>query len=88
MASVYGPMDILHKNEIIDRATIDVLVKPPVGLPGDREKEWASFVKKSVEEVVMSTLHPRTAINITVQILSEDGSVNNYCNTFTDISSY
>ena len=35
MAAVYGPGDVRQTKEIIDRATVEVIYKPTVGMPGE-----------------------------------------------------
>lgn len=35
MAGVYGPAEVKVNKEIYDRATLEVLVQPKVGLPGE-----------------------------------------------------
>lgn len=34
MVGVYGPADVKQNKEILDRATIEVIFKPKIGLPG------------------------------------------------------
>jgi ribonuclease PH len=41
--------------------------------PADREKEM--IVSKVVQNAIIATLHPRTLIEIVVQVLHDDGSV-------------
>lgn len=35
MAGVYGPAEVKVSKEIYDRATLEVLIQPKVGLPGN-----------------------------------------------------
>ena len=44
-------------------------------MPGPREKAWEALLRDVVEAVVILEEHPRTSIQVTVQILGEDGSV-------------
>jgi len=75
LVAVYGPMEVRQRKEIIDRASIEVIYKPDKGVAGTSERESEHLIRSAVENAILSTLHPRTAINIIVQVLSEDGSI-------------
>lgn len=36
LAAVYGPAEVKVSKEIYDRATLEVLIQPKVGLPSER----------------------------------------------------
>jgi len=57
------------------RATLEVLVRPRAGLPGPVEREIEQLVSSTLDHVVLASLHPRTAISITVQIVQDDGAL-------------
>ncbi|KAI9139633.1 ribosomal protein S5 domain 2-type protein [Paraphysoderma sedebokerense] len=75
ICSVYGPTEVKLKNEQLDRATIEVNVKPSVGLSTTQERHLENTLRMSLEDVILSVLHPRTSIQITFQIMWDDGSV-------------
>jgi len=75
LVSVYGPMEVKQRKELIDKASIDVCYRPRSGLAGSEETEKELYIRSALEESILSTLHPRTAVNIVVQVLSEDGSM-------------
>eukprot|EP01114_Cavostelium_apophysatum_P009351 TRINITY_DN22467_c0_g1_i1.p1 TRINITY_DN22467_c0_g1~~TRINITY_DN22467_c0_g1_i1.p1 ORF type:complete len:223 (+),score=16.46 TRINITY_DN22467_c0_g1_i1:65-733(+) len=75
LVAVYGPMDVNQRKEKIDRAFVDVIYQPQSGMAGYPEKEKESYIRNALENSILSTLHPRTGINIIVQVLSEDGSI-------------
>ncbi len=74
MAAVYGPAEALQKDELIDKAAIEVLFKSHDGKQDDRYKEYEETVRNCVDAVALSSLHPRTAIRIVVQSITDDGS--------------
>ena len=34
MAAVYGPAEVMQRKEILDKATVEVVLKNKIGLPG------------------------------------------------------
>lgn len=75
LASVYGPMEVPLRLERADRATLQVVVKPKVGLPGIAERRMEGLILHVMNQVVLTTLHPRSLISITLQTLCDDGSL-------------
>jgi len=67
MAAVYGPAESLARDEQVEKAAIEVV------MGGDRQTE--ETLAACVEAVCLSSLHPRTAIRIVVQPLTQDGSL-------------
>lgn len=43
LAGVYGPAEVKVSKEIYDRATLEVLIQPKVGLPSKQKKKPKSF---------------------------------------------
>ncbi|XP_078674637.1 exosome complex component RRP46-like [Branchiostoma floridae x Branchiostoma belcheri] len=79
LAAVYGPGEVKMSEEIIDKATLRVIFKPKVGLPGCAEKFQERVLRNTCESVVLATLHPRSAINIVLQIIQDSGSLLSCC---------
>ncbi|KAK4298473.1 hypothetical protein Pmani_029184 [Petrolisthes manimaculis] len=84
LASVNGPGDVKQSNRHDFRVFLDVTYNPCTGQPMIRERTTESVIRKTVEQVVLTHLYPRTAINITVQEMQSDGlalaaSVNAVC---------
>jgi len=59
----------------LDKATIDVLVRPLVGAPGTKDKTHEYIIRSTFESVIQSGLHPRTQIQIVSQVMMDDGSI-------------
>ena len=79
LVAVYGPAEVKVMKELTDMATVEVVYKPKVGLPGCAEKVQERLVRNSCEAVILSTLHPRTAISIVVQEMQNSGSLLSCC---------
>lgn len=74
VTSVYGPVEVRMAKEQIDRATVEVVYKPKSGLPSCAEKSLENIICNSCENILLSSLHPRSSINITVQEVQDSGS--------------
>uniref|UniRef100_A0A8C3FPZ4 Uncharacterized protein n=1 Tax=Chrysemys picta bellii TaxID=8478 RepID=A0A8C3FPZ4_CHRPI len=68
LAGLYGPAEVKVSKELYDKATVEVLLKPKVGLPGVFEKNREQLIRKTCEAVILGALHPRTSISIVLQL--------------------
>ncbi|KAI9199386.1 ribosomal protein S5 domain 2-type protein [Polychytrium aggregatum] len=75
MASVFGPMEVKIRDELLDKATVEVVLQPIEGHASTTEKYYEQIIRQTVESVALIALHPRTLIRITCQILNDDGSI-------------
>lgn len=75
LVAAYGPCEAKRARELTDRAVLDVIVRPLSGLPGPLEREAEQLLSQTLSHLVLTALHPRTAISIVVQILAEDGAL-------------
>ncbi|XP_018411520.1 PREDICTED: exosome complex component RRP46 [Nanorana parkeri] len=75
LAGVYGPAEIKFSKEMHDKATIDVMLRPKVGLPAIQEKNQEQLIRETCESVILGTLHPRTSITVVLQIINDAGSL-------------
>ncbi|XP_027701697.1 exosome complex component RRP46 [Vombatus ursinus] len=75
LVGVYGPAEVKVSKEIFNKATLEVILKPKIGLPGVAEKSRERLIRNTCEAVVLGTLHPRTSITIVLQIVSDAGSL-------------
>ncbi|NXT45273.1 EXOS5 protein, partial [Pelecanoides urinatrix] len=104
LAGIYGPAEVKGSKELPDRAALEVLLRPKVGLPGgcppsrgvpgvspapaERppvpspgviERSREQLLRRTCEAVVLGVLHPRTAITLVLQVLSDAGSLLSCC---------
>lgn len=75
LCAVYGPTEVKLNQEKVDRSTLDCIIKPKIGLAGVKEKSLENLIAKTCEEVALTTLHPRSAMQIVIQILQDSGSL-------------
>jgi len=76
VAAVYGPREPKSRaREVFDRATLEVIVRPRVGIPGPTEKQLEGHLLRQLDHIVLHQEYPRTQITIVLQISSTDGSI-------------
>lgn len=75
LAGVYGPAEVKVSKEIYDRATLEVLIQPKVGLPSVRERSQEQCVRETCEASLLSFLHPRSSLTLILQVVHDDGSL-------------
>ncbi|XP_072170650.1 exosome complex component RRP46-like [Diadema setosum] len=75
MAAVYGPGDVRPSKALMDKATVSVVYKPKVGLAGVREKALERMIRNSCETVILTTLFPRSSVDIIVQEVQDAGAL-------------
>uniref|UniRef100_A0A8D1KKN2 Exoribonuclease phosphorolytic domain-containing protein n=1 Tax=Sus scrofa TaxID=9823 RepID=A0A8D1KKN2_PIG len=75
LAGVYGPAEVKVRKEIFNKATLEVILRPKIGLPGVAEKSRERLIRNTCEAVVLGALHPRTSITVVLQVISDAGSL-------------
>ncbi|RKP11206.1 exosome component Rrp46 [Thamnocephalis sphaerospora] len=74
MCAVNGPVEARLREEQLDRATVEAVYRPIIGLPGVRAKEIEAAVQTVAEASLLAGLHPRTLVQVTAQCMSDAGS--------------
>ncbi|XP_061683381.1 exosome complex component RRP46 isoform X2 [Syngnathoides biaculeatus] len=75
LAAVYGPAEVKVSKEIYDRATLEVIIQPKVGLPSVKERAQEQCVRESCEASLLLSFHPRSSLTLVLQELHNDGSL-------------
>lgn len=75
LAAVYGPGEVQIRNQLIDRATVEVTLRPKVGLPRCAEKFQERLVRNTCETVILASLYPRSCISVVLQEMQNSGSL-------------
>ncbi|CAL9684385.1 unnamed protein product [Knipowitschia caucasica] len=75
LAGMYGPAEVKVSKEIYDRATLEVLIQPKVGLPSVRERSLEQCVRETCEASLLSFLYPRSSLTLILQVVHDDGSL-------------
>ncbi|KAL7276149.1 exosome non-catalytic core subunit rrp46 [Rhizina undulata] len=68
IVSVNGPMESKVRDELPGEAYIEVIVHPAIGVSGTREKYLESRLLSALKPIIIRSNHPRTLIQIVVQI--------------------
>ncbi|XP_078389434.1 exosome complex component RRP46 [Cetorhinus maximus] len=79
LAAVYGPAEVKVSKEIFDKATLDVILKPKVGLPSVAEKSKEQMIRNTCEATILTALHPRSSITVVLQVIHDSGSLLSCC---------
>ncbi|KAL8733300.1 MAG: hypothetical protein Q9181_003623 [Wetmoreana brouardii] len=70
LAAVNGPVEVQRRDEIPEEAAIDVVLRPAVGVGAVRERHLESIIEKTLRQVIIVSAHPRTLIQLTLQIVA------------------
>lgn len=71
IAAVNGPVEVQRRDELPEEAAIEVNLRPASGIGGPRERWLESVLQSMLRSVLLVHLHPRTLIQITLQITKE-----------------
>ncbi|NXD74721.1 EXOS5 protein, partial [Eolophus roseicapillus] len=74
LAALYGPAEAKGNKELPERAALEVLLRPKVGLPGVVERSREQLLRQTCEAVLLGRLHPRSSISLVLQVLGDAGS--------------
>lgn len=72
LASVNGPIEVRLRDEVLGEANLDLKILPSSGLTGTRERYIENIVRSAVRPSLLLGLHPRSLIQITCQVVSEN----------------
>ncbi|CEG69322.1 hypothetical protein RMATCC62417_05415 [Rhizopus microsporus] len=75
ICSVSGPMEVPLRDEKLDEATVEVVVRPSSGIASTKEKLIENTLRTTFEPIILGGMMPRTLVQIVVQIIKDDGSV-------------
>lgn len=70
VASVTGPAEVRIREELVDRARLEINALPLRGLPGPSTKSTESLLISLLTPIILLLLYPRSLIQLTVQTLS------------------
>lgn len=74
LAAVNGPVEVTRRDEIPDAAAIEVNIRPSSGVGGPRERWLESVIASTLRSVVLVHLHPRTLVQVTLQVTKDVGA--------------
>ncbi|KAL6715654.1 exosome non-catalytic core subunit rrp46 [Lecanora helva] len=73
IAAVNGPIEVQRRDELSEEAAIDVAIRPASGVGGVRERHFESIIQNTLRHVIIVSAHPRTLIQITLQVITSPG---------------
>ncbi|KAI9830129.1 MAG: hypothetical protein M1819_005806 [Sarea resinae] len=68
ICGVNGPVEVQRRDELPEEAAVEVSVRPAVGVGGTRERHLESILYATLRHLILVQNHPRTLIQITLQI--------------------
>lgn len=71
IAAVNGPVEVQRRDELPEEAAIEVNLRPLAGVGGPRERWLESVLQPLFKSILLVHMHPRTLIQITLQITKE-----------------
>lgn len=77
MVSVLGPIEPKAKQELPNCASLEVVIRPAIGLPTTREKLLEDRLRSVLQGVIVRYKYPRQLIQVVVQFISVDGQASN-----------
>ena len=75
IVSIHGPKPTTHREENIGQAHIEVCFKPAGGTSDARCKYLESEIHDAFQGMILSYMHPRTTIQIVIQVIVDAGSL-------------
>lgn len=75
IASMHGPVESKIQKTLIDRASVEVIFRPKSGLSFVHDRLKENIIKSTCESALLTMLHPRTSVIITIQELQDQGSL-------------
>ncbi|MCJ1470663.1 exosome non-catalytic core subunit rrp46 [Pseudocyphellaria aurata] len=70
IGGINGPVEVQRRDELPEEAAIDVVVRPIAGVGGIRERHLESIIERTLRHTVVVTAHPRTLIQVTLQVIA------------------
>lgn len=75
LAAAYGPIEAPTGRQDAERAVVEVVFRPRSGLAGPAQRDAESIVRQAVQGGVLAALHPRTIVQVVLQVEADDGGV-------------
>ncbi|KAF2112915.1 hypothetical protein BDV96DRAFT_579364 [Lophiotrema nucula] len=77
IGSVNGPIEVLRRDELPEEATIEVNIRPAIGVGSPKERHLETLIHNTLRSIILTRSIPRTLLQITLQVRSlpeEDAS--------------
>ncbi|EME50017.1 hypothetical protein DOTSEDRAFT_68766 [Dothistroma septosporum NZE10] len=71
IAAANGPVEVQRRDELPEEAAIEVNLRPLSGVGGPRERWLENLLQPLLEKILLVHMHPRTLIQVTLQITKQ-----------------
>lgn len=71
LAAVHGPIEVQRRDELPDQAAIEIIIRPSSGVGNVKERWLESVVHETLRHVILTHLHPRTLVQVSLQVTKE-----------------
>ncbi|KAJ2907775.1 exosome non-catalytic core subunit rrp46, partial [Coemansia aciculifera] len=75
VCGVFGPVEAKVYEEKLDRAVVEVKFRSDIGSSTTKDKWVESAIRSTFEREILAHQHPRTLVQINIQLRESDGSV-------------
>ncbi|KAK8189369.1 ribosomal protein S5 domain 2-type protein [Phyllosticta capitalensis] len=69
IGAVNGPLEVSRRDELPEEAAIEVNVRPASGVGSPKERHLENLIHSTLRQVILVRNHPRTLIQVTLQVL-------------------
>ncbi|OJD30611.1 exosome complex subunit rrp46 [Diplodia corticola] len=70
LGAVNGPLEVQRRDELPEEAAIEVNVRPASGVGSPKERHLETLIHNTLRHVILVRNHPRTLIQVTLQVLT------------------
>ncbi|XP_063235570.1 exosome complex component RRP46 [Bacillus rossius redtenbacheri] len=75
LAAMYGPVEVKAQKMSIEKASVEAVYRPKVGVPRIADKTREELIRNTCEISLMATLHPRTSVVVILQEMQDSGGL-------------
>ncbi|KAF1957813.1 hypothetical protein CC80DRAFT_442748 [Byssothecium circinans] len=70
IGAVNGPVEVMRRDEVPEEATVEVNVRPAVGVGSPKERHLETLLHNTLRSIILTRSIPRTLVQITLQVRS------------------
>ncbi|KAF2678526.1 hypothetical protein K458DRAFT_376418 [Lentithecium fluviatile CBS 122367] len=70
IGAVNGPIEVQRRDEMPEEATVEVNVRPAVGVGSPKERHLETLLHNTLRSIILTRSIPRTLVQITLQVRS------------------
>ncbi|KAG5519863.1 hypothetical protein PMAC_000139 [Pneumocystis sp. 'macacae'] len=76
LCAVIGPLETKTRDETVGEATIDVVIRPDIGVPSIKDIQMEQIIWRTISPIIIRTMYPHSLIQVVIQIVSCEKSEN------------